>query len=177
MGGPVLGRRSVLALIAIMAVTAGLLILLYSGTCLGSRPDIRIDISSNITIFGQEYYVAKHMAGDGPTTRWRSGIRVNMDILLRNRKAKITGLRIDCGIINKSSGKKLCGGDRGLSLQAKGTRSQNIIFDFVTSTTLSVLPDPQDYSCRLILVGQSPSGDTWRREFSPPVPGFGAYKA
>jgi hypothetical protein len=166
-----------LASIAIMAVTAGLLILLYSGAGLGSRPDIRIDISSNITVFGQEYYVAKHMAGDGPTTRWRSGIRVNMDILLRNRKAKMTGLRIDYGIINESSGKKLCGGDRGLSLQAKGTRREDIVFDFVASTTPGATPNPEDYSCRVILVGQSPSGDTWRREFSPPVPGFAVYKA
>ncbi len=172
-----LGRPPVPAVIAITVVAAGLLILLYSGTGPSRRPHIRVQISSNITVFGQEYYVAKHMAGDGPTTRWRSGIRVNMDIRLRNRKAKITGLRIDYGIINESSGRKLCGGNRGLALWAKETRSQNIIFDFVTSTAPGVLPDPQDYSCRLILVGQSPSGDTWRREFSPPVPGFGAYKA
>lgn len=172
-----LGRRSVLALIAIMAVTAGLLILLCSGTGLGSRSDIRIDISSNITIFDQEYYIVEHMAGDGPATRWRSGIRVNMEILLRNRKPKMTGLRIDYGIVNRSSGKKLCGGDRGLSLRAKGARSEDIVFDFVTSTTPGVTPNPEDYSCRVILVGQSPSGDTWRREFSPPVPGFVAYKA
>lgn len=162
---------------AIIAVSAGLLIFSYFYTSLPSRPDIRMTITSNITMFDQEYWIAEHMAGEGPTDRWRSGISVDLNLVLRNRKNEVTSVRIDYGIVNKSSGKKVSGGVRSMALWAKESKNEDIVYSFVTSTTPGVLPNPEDYSFRLVLVGQSVWGDTWRREFFPPVPGVGNFKA
>ncbi len=173
LGDLVPGRRTAHDLAAIVALSGGLLVLAYLWT---SQPDVGVVVSSNITTFDQEYWIAKHIAGEGPVDRRRKGFTVDVDILLKNRKSEATGITVDYGIVNRSSGEKISGGEKWLRLEAKETRNVDIIFDLDTLLIPYASSDPEDYSCRIGVSGMTPSGDGWRREFFPPLPGVGKYR-